>query len=157
MAKTLVAYFSASGQTARLAQTVAKVTGGDLFSILPAQPYTAEDLDWREQNSRSTLEMRNPDARPSVVSRVQNMEEYDTIYLGFPVWWYTAPRIVQTFLKSYDLAGKTIVPFVTSGGSGYGKTNALLERSCPGAALKKGTRLASNASEPDVRAWVASV
>ena len=137
MSKTLVAYFSTSGVTARLAEKVAKVVNGDLYEIVPAKPYTAADLDWTNDKSRSSVEMKNKPFRPEISGKAENMSDYDTIYLGFPIWWYVAPTIVNTFLESYDLSGKTIIPFATSGSSGMGGTNAELKNSCRGATEKE--------------------
>lgn len=145
MAKKLVAYFSATGTTAKVAEKVALVKGADLFEIVPEEPYTAEDLNWTDKNSRSSLEMSDPSSRPAVKNRVENMGEYGVIYVGFPIWWYVAPTIINTFLESYDLTGKTVIPFATSGGSGMGKTNEHLAPSCKGAVLKEGKRLPVNA------------
>ena len=119
---TLVAYFSASPEhiTAQVAKTLAEAADADLFEIVPEQIYTVEDLDWKNEQSRSTIEMKDSTARPAVASKVENMGQYTTIYVGFPIWWYTAPRIVNTFLEQYDLTGKTIIPFATSGGSDMG-------------------------------------
>lgn len=128
--KTLVAYFSASGQTAKLAKTLAGVTGGDLFEIAPETAYTAADLDWMDKKSRSTIEMKNPKSRPAIAGKVADMAQYDTVFVGFPIWWYQAPRIIQTFLESADFSGKTVIPFATSGGSGMGRTVELLRPSC---------------------------
>lgn len=136
--KTLVAYFSASGQTAKLAKTLAGVTGGDLFEIAPETAYTAADLDWMDKKSRSTIEMKNPKSRPAIAGKVADMAQYDTVFVGFPIWWYQAPRIIETFLESYDFSGKTVIPFATSGGSGMGKTNEKLAPSCPDAKLLHG-------------------
>ena len=122
MSRTLVAYFSASGETAALAKTVAEVIGGDLFEIRPETPYTAADLDWQDSHSRSTLEMKDEKSRPAIAGRVADMAQYDTVFVGFPIWWYQAPRIIEVFLESYDFSGKTVIPFATSGGSGMGKT-----------------------------------
>ena len=133
MKKALVAYFSASGETARLARTIAGVTGGALFEIAPETAYTAADLDWMDKKSRSTLEMNDETSRPAIAGRVEDMAQYDTVFVGFPIWWYQAPRIIETFLESYDFAGKTVVPFATSGGSGMGKTDAILKAVCPAA------------------------
>ena len=116
--KKLVAYFSASGVTKAAAERLAKAAGADLFEIKPAVPYTRADLDWMNKKSRSSVEMNNPDSRPEIEARLSNMEDYDTVFLGFPIWWYVAPTIINTFLESYDFAGKTIRPFATSGGSG---------------------------------------
>ena len=148
MAKTLVAYFSATGTTMDVASRLARVTDSDLFAIVPANPYTSADLNWRDKQSRSTLEAADPDCRPTITSRVEHIEDYDTIFLGFPIWWYVAPAIINTFLESYDLAGKTVVLFATSGGSGMGKTASILRASAPGAKIVDGSTLnnASNAS-----------
>ena len=138
MTKALVAYFSASGTTKKLARKVADAAGADLFEIVPEQPYSRADLDWTNKSSRSSVEMNNPSSRPGVATHVDNMADYDVIFLGFPIWWYIAPTIVNTFLEEYDLAGKTIVCFATSGGSGMGKTAASLEPSAPGATVVSG-------------------
>ncbi|MFR1772622.1 MAG: flavodoxin [Acutalibacteraceae bacterium] len=157
MSKTLVAYFSASGVTARLANTLATAVGGDLYEIEPAKPYTSADLNWNNNKSRSSVEMNDPASRPAIAAPVADMEQYDTIFVGFPIWWYEAPRIVQTFLESYDLSGKTIVPFCTSGGSGLGKTPAILQKSCPAARMVSGKRLSGSASASELSAWVKSL
>ena len=148
MTKTLVAYFSASGTTMDVANHLALVTDSDLFAIVPANPYTSADLNWRDKQSRSTREAADPSCRPAITSRVEHIEDYDTIFLGFPIWWYVAPAIINTFLESYDLTGKTIVLFATSGGSGMGKTASVLRASAPGAKIVDGGILnnASNAS-----------
>lgn len=152
--KTLVAYFSASGQTAKLAKTLAGVTGGDLFEIAPETAYTAADLDWMDKKSRSTIEMKDPKSRPAIAGKVADMTQYDTVFVGFPIWWYQAPRIIETFLESYDFSGKTVIPFATSGGSGMGKTNEKLAPSCPGAKLLHGKVFNSYSSKADLSAWV---
>ena len=121
MSKILVAFFSASGETARLAKTLAGVTGGDLFEIRPQTAYTAADLDWNNAKSRSSVEMNDPKSRPAM-AETPRLAGYDTVFVGFPIWWYQAPRIIQTFLESADFSGKTVIPFATSGGSGMGKT-----------------------------------
>lgn len=154
MSKTLVAYFSASGVTANLAKRIAKVTEGDLFEIKPATPYTAEDLDWTNKSSRSSVEMRNKSSRPDVANRVEDMDKYDTIYIGFPIWWYVAPAIINTFLEQYDFSGKTIIPFATSGMSGMGNTNAELANSCKGARLLNGKRFPENVAESEIMRWI---
>ena len=148
MAKTLVAYFSASGTTMDVASRLARVTDSDLFAIVPANPYTSADLNWRDKQSRSTLEAADPSCRPAITSRVEHIEDYDTIFLGFSIWWYVAPAIINTFLESHDLTGKTVVLFATSGGSGMGKTASVLRASAPGAKIVDGGILnnASNAS-----------
>ena len=151
--KKLVAYFSASGVTKAAAERLAKAAGADLFEIKPAVPYTRADLDWMNKKSRSSVEMNNPDSRPEIEARLSNMEDYDTVFLGFPIWWYVAPTIINTFLESYDLTGKTIIPFATSGGSGMGKTNEMLAPSCPGATLLKGKMLNGGLSETELKKW----
>ena len=157
MSKTLVAYFSASGVTARLAETLAQVTGGDLHEILPAEPYSSADLDWTNKKSRSSVEMKDPSCRPAIGNQVEDIEQYDTVFVGFPIWWYVAPAIINTFLESYDFSGKTVVPFATSGGSGMGKTNEKLKPSCPGAVLLQGRLLNGNLSEDSLKKWVKDV
>lgn len=155
MKKTLVAYFSASGSTAQLAKTIAEVTGGDLFEIRPEQPYTAADLNWNDKKSRSSVEMSNPDSRPTIASTVNNMDEYGTVFVGFPIWWYVAPTIINTFLESYDFSGKTVIPFATSGGSGMGKTDGVLQKCCSDKTIwKPGKKMGSHESAAAVRRWI---
>lgn len=154
MEKTLIAYFSASGETARLAKTLAAVTGGDLFEIQPETAYTAADLDWTDRHSRSTVEMQDEKSRPAIAGRVAAMEQYDTVFIGFPIWWYQAPRIIETFLESYDFTGKTVIPFATSGGSGMGKTADILRTVCPAADILPGKRMSARESAEAVRAWL---
>lgn len=155
--KILVAYFSASGQTAKLAKTLAGVTGGDLFEIAPETAYTAADLDWMDKKSRSTIEMKDPKSRPAIAGKVADMAQYDTVFVGFPIWWYQAPRIIETFLESYDFSGKTVIPFATSGGSGMGKTNSVLKPSCGGAKLLEGKVFRRGTSKSDLAAWAESL
>ena len=156
MKKTLVAYFSASGSTAQLAKTIAEVTGGDLFEIKPEQPYTSADLNWNEKKSRSSIEMSDPNSRPAIATTVKNMDEYDTVFVGFPIWWYVAPTIINTFLESYDFSGKTVIPFATSGGSGMGKTADRLKPSCGSAVLATGRMLNGRLSDEELKAWAES-
>ena len=153
MAKILTAYFSASGVTAKLAQRFVKAVNSDLFEIKPVKPYTNADLNWMDSSSRSSVEMKNKSFRPEVAEKVVNMEQYDIIFVAFPIWWYVAPTIINTFLEQYDLTGKVIVPMAKSGGSGMGKTNSELEPSCKGAVLKEGKRFAANAGEDELRKW----
>jgi len=153
MSRKLVAYFSASGVTAKVAENLSDALGADLFEIVPKVRYTKADLDWRDKASRSTIEMNDPSSRPEIEALRDNIAEYDTIYVGFPIWWYVAPTIINTFLESYDLAGKTIIPFATSGGSGMGKTNEKLEASCPGAMLKTGKVFSVNATRQELADW----
>ena len=151
--KILVAYFSASGETERLARTIASATGGDLFEIVPETPYTAADLDWNDKRSRSSVEMNDPASRPAVASRVADMDVYDAVFVGFPIWWYVEPRIVDTFLERSDFSGKTVIPFATSGGSGIEKAERSLKSHCPQANWKKGKLL----NHMDAAAWTKSV
>lgn len=139
--KKLVAYFSASGVTKNVSEKLAKIAGADLFEIKPAVPYTRADLDWTDKNSRSTVEMKDPSSRPEIAEKCENMDEYDTVFVGFPIWWYVAPTIIDTFLESYDFSGKTVIPFATSGGSGMGKTVDILRKICPKATFKDGIML----------------
>ena len=141
MAKALIAYFSASGVTARAAKEMAAATGADLYEIQPAEPYTDADLNWMDKKSRSTIEMKDPACRPAIADGVQDMAQYDTVLIGFPIWWYVEPRIVDTFLESYDFSGKTLIPFATSGGSGIGKAEKSLQAHCPAASWAKGQLL----------------
>ncbi len=157
MSKTLVAYFSASGVTAKLAENLAKAVDGDIFEIRPEVPYTDADLNWQNSKSRSSVEMNNLSFRPAIAEKLSNMSEYDTVYVGFPIWWYIAPTIINTFLESYDLSGKTIIPFATSGSSGMGKTNEKLAASCTDAKLVEGKRFSANASEAELREWAESI
>lgn len=154
MSKTLVAYFSASGTTARAAQELAKAAGADLYEITPAQPYTSADLNWNNKSSRSSKEMNDKSARPKIAGSVENMEQYDQVFVGFPIWWYEAPRIIQTFLESYDFSGKTVIPFATSGGSGMGKTADILKKSCKGADVLQGRRLSAGVSQRELAGWI---
>ena len=153
MKRKLVAYFSASGVTAKLAETLSEAIGADLYAIEPEVPYTKADLNWMNQNSRSSVEMKDPASRPAIAGKRDNMDEYDTIFVGFPIWWYVAPTIINTFLESYDFTGKTIIPFATSGGSGMGKTNEKLQPSCPGAKLMEGKVWKKNAKADELAAW----
>lgn len=150
--KILVAYFSASGQTAKLAKTLAGVTGGDLFEIAPETAYTAADLDWMDKKSRSTIEMKDPKSRPAIAGKVADMTQYDTVFVGFPIWWYQAPRIIETFLESYDFSGKTVIPFATSGGSGMGRTVDELRKLCPNANWKAG-KMVNSISDKALADW----
>ena len=154
MSRKLVAYFSASGLTAKVAETLSEAIGADLYEIEPEVPYTKEDLDWMDKQSRSTIEMNDPASRPAIAGKRDNMDDYDTVFVGFPVWWYVAPTIINTFLESYDLTGKTIIPFATSGGSGMGKTNEKLQPSCPNSKLIEGKVFKKSASKSELAAWV---
>lgn len=142
--KTLIAYFSASGVTARAAKEMAEAVGADLYEIRPKQPYTKEDLDWTNKESRSTLEMNDPDCRPAIAEPVRDMGQYDTVMVGFPVWWYVEPRIIDTFLESYDFSGKILIPFATSGGSGIDRAEKSMQDHCPAADWRKGQLLSGS-------------
>ncbi|MGI6094025.1 MAG: flavodoxin [Lachnospiraceae bacterium] len=152
--KTLVTYFSASGITKNIAEKLAKEANADLFEIRPAVPYTRADLDWTNKKSRSTIEMNDPDSRPEIAERLSNMDDYDTVFVGFPIWWYVAPTIINTFLESYDFSGKTIVPFATSGGSGMGKTLEVLKPLCSPSAKWESGKILNRVSDKELKQWV---
>lgn len=153
MSKKLVAFFSASGVTKAAAERLAKTAGADLFEIKPAVPYTRADLDWTNKKSRSSVEMNDQTSRPEIAETLSHMENYDTVFIGFPIWWYVAPTIINTFVESYDFSGKTIVPFATSGGSGMGKTVEVLKTLCPTANWEKGKML-NRVSEKELENWI---
>ena len=153
MSRKLVAYFSASGVTAKVAEKLSEAIGADLYAIEPEVPYTKADLDWMDKKSRSTIEMNNPASRPAITGKRDNMNDYDTVFVGFPIWWYVAPTIINTFLESYDLTDKTIIPFATSGGSDMGKTNEKLLPSCKGAKLLNGNVFKASVSGADLAKW----
>ena len=155
--KILVAYFSASGITAKAAWKLSEAIGADLHEIKPEIPYTRADLNWMDKKSRSSMEMNDPSSRPAIAEKLPDMKKYDVVFVGFPIWWYVAPTIINTFLESYDFSGKTIIPFATSGGSGMGKTNEKLKPSCPGAVLLQGRLLNGNLSEDSLKKWVKDV
>lgn len=156
MNKILVAYFSASGTTKNTAIRLASAANADLFEIKPAVAYTPSDLDWTNKKSRSSVEMNNPDSRPEIAETLSNMEEYDTVFIGFPIWWYVAPTIINTFLESYNFSGKTLIPFATSGGSGMGKTADVLKRLCKDANWKPG-RILNHVSDAEIANWLNDV
>lgn len=155
--KILVAYFSASGVTAKAAWKLSEAAGADLYEIKPKVPYSSADLDWTNKKSRSSMEMNDPIFRPEIAGKLEGMDQYDLVFVGFPIWWYVAPTIINTFLESYDFSGKTIVPFATSGGSGMGNTNEKLAPSCLGAILMKGKMLNGSLSQEELKAWVTSL
>lgn len=157
MSKTLVAYFSASGDTKRVAEKLAGAVGADIYEIKPEKPYTSADLDWQNRNSRSSVEMNSLASRPKMADAYANIGDYDRILVGFPIWWGTAPRIINTFLESYDFSGKTIGLFATSGGSGMGRTAKELASSCAGAEIKGSRRFSTGASADDMRRWAESI
>ena len=147
MGKTLIAYFSASGVTARAAKEMAEATGADLYEIRPAQPYTAADLNWRDKQSRSTLEMNDPASRPAMAEQAADMGRYDTVLVGFPIWWGVEPRIVDTFLERYDFTGKTMIPFATSGGSGMPYAQQHLQSQYPALSWREGSLVNRGAAD----------
>ena len=158
MKKALVAYFSASGVTAKAAKALAQAAGADLYEIKPAIPYTKADLNWTDKTSRSSVEMQDPSSRPALADQTAQIANYDVVFLGFPIWWYVAPTIINSFLESYDFAGKTIVLFATSGGSGFGKTVAGLQGSVsPETKILEGRLLNGKLSDGELKAWVDSL
>jgi flavodoxin len=158
MSKKLVAYFSASGVTRNVAKALAEAIGGDLYEIKPQVPYTKADLDWQDKKSRSSIEMNDKSSRPAIADKNANVDSYDVVFVGFPIWWYVAPTIINTFLESYDFAEKTIVPFATSGSSGIGETVAHLKGSAgTSAAITEGKLLNGSQTKESLTAWVNSL
>ncbi len=158
MNKKLVAYFSASGVTEKVAKDLAEAAGADLYEIKPAEPYSKEDLDWNNRESRSSLEMNSKVSRPPLADKDAGIEKYDVIFLGFPIWWYTAPRIINTFLESYDFSGRQIILFATSGGSGFGKTKDDLKASISKqATLMEGGILNGKQTKESLKSWIDSL
>ena len=153
MKKVLIAYFSASGVTEGVAMQLAEVTGGDLHKIQPEQPYTDADLDWRDKQSRSSVEMQDKKSRPAITNKLANMKDYDVVFVGFPIWWYTCPTIINTFMEAYDFKGKTVIPFATSGGSSIKKACEDLKAAYPDVNWKEG-KLLNRASKQELDTWV---
>lgn len=151
--KILIAYFSATGTTARAAEKIADVTGGDLYEIVPAQHYTSADLDWNDRQSRSSIEMNDPKSRPAIKGGKPDISNYDVIFIGYPIWWDLAPRIINTFIESHEMQGKTLIPFATSGGSTIGGSTAALKRNYPALNWKEG-RLLNRSDEKTIRRWI---
>ncbi len=151
--KVLVAYFSASGTTKSVAQQLAEVAEADLHEIKPEKPYTDADLDWRDKQSRSSVEMKDKNSRPAITDKLKNMQNYDVVYVGFPIWWYTAPTIINTFMESYDFKGKTVIPFATSGGSSIKKACEDLKAAYPDITWKEG-KLLNRTSKKELETWV---
>ena len=155
--KVLTAVFSASGVTRRVGREIARISGSDFFEIEPEKAYTAADLDWTNERSRSSVEMKDPSSRPAIRNRVEDMASYDTVMIGFPIWWGIAPRVIETFLESYDFTGKTIIPFVTSGGSGVGRSDTALHRNVKGdVKWEKGIQI-NRADEKLIAGWLKQV
>jgi len=157
MKKTLVAYFSASGVTGRVTENVAKAAEADIFEIKPEVSYTKADLNWMDKQSRSTIEMNDPASRPAITGNVEAMSQYDTVIIGFPIWWYVAPTIINTFLENNDFSGKKIALFATSGGSGFGKTVEKLRPSVDESAEFISEKLLNRASEAEIEEWIKSI
>ena len=156
MSRKLVAYFSASGVTRKVAEALAGAAGADLYEIRPQIPYSSADLNWMDKKSRSSVEMNDISSRPALADTAAGIEEYDVIFIGFPVWWYTAPAIIRTFLEAYDFSGKVIVPFATSGGSGLGDTAKTLQKLVPAAAVKDGKLLNGRLNAGELKKWADS-
>ena len=156
MSKILVAYFSASGVTGTVAKKLAEATGADIYEIRPAVKYTSADLNWNNSNSRSSVEMRDKSSRPEIADKNADISGHDVIFLGFPIWWYVAPTIINTFLEAYDFSGKKIILFATSGGSGFGNAVAGLKPSAPGAVIQEGKLFRSSVSVNDLKKWAES-
>ena len=153
MSKALVAYFSAGGTTKRVAERLAAGIGADLHEIVPKVPYTSADLNWQNRQSRSSVEMNDRNVRPEIASKVQDMAQYDVVFVGFPVWWYREPSIIDTFMELYDFSGKKIILFATSGGSQMGDSGKNMQALAVGARVDAGRRFASNASEKELADW----
>ena len=152
--KVLVAFFSASGVTKRVGHEIARISGGDFFEIVPAEKYTNADLNYMNSRSRSSVEMNDPSARPEIANKVSDMDSYDNVIIGFPIWWGVAPRIIETFLESYDFSGKTIIPFCTSGGSGVGRSDTALHKNVSGnVKWGKGVQI-NRPNESTIKSWL---
>jgi len=155
--KVLVAYFSATGTTKQLAGTIAEVTGGDLYEIVAAEPYTDADLDYTDDSSRTTIEQNDSSSRPAISGSIGNFDEYDVVFVGYPIWWYDAPHIMFTFAESYDFSGKTVIPFCTSGGSDIGTSGSNIAACAGTGTWLNGARMSGSASTSEVSAWVTSL
>ena len=153
MSKALVAYFSASGVTSKVAKNLASAIGADIFEIKPVQKYSKADLNWMDKRSRSSVEMNDRSSRPAIAERVNQMSDYDVVFIGFPIWWYREPSIIDTFMETYDFSGKTIVPFATSGGSGLGDSAENMQLLAKGAKVEEGKRFGRNASASELKNW----
>ena len=153
MSKALVAYFSASGVTSKVAKNLASAIGADIFEIKPVQKYSKADLNWMDKRSRSSVEMNDRSSRPAIAERVNQMSDYDIVFIGFPIWWYREPSIIDTFMETYDFSGKTIVPFATSGGSGLGDSAENMQTLAKGAKVEEGKRFGRNASASELKNW----
>ena len=157
MGKALVVYFSASGVTKKVATKLASAIGADIFEIVPKELYTSADLNWMDKKSRSTVEMNDRNCRPEIASKVDDMSKYDTVYVGFPVWWYREPSIIDTFMEAYDFTGKKVIIFCTSGGSGLGDSAKNMQALATGAKVIDGKKFSSGVSEADLKKWADSI
>ena len=157
MSKTVIAYFSASGSTAKLAKALAEAANGTLYEIRPAGPYERKDLNWMDKKSRSTLEMQDPDCRPALADTEAPVAQAEVLFLGFPIWWYREPSLIDSFLDAYDFTGKAVVPFFTSGGSGLGEGQGRIEKLARGARVLPGKRFSARASESELLSWIGSL
>lgn len=151
--KILVAYFSATGTTAKVAERLSQAINADLFEIKPAQPYSNADLDWTDKKSRSSVEMADKSSRPAIADQVADMSQYNVVFVGFPIWWYREPSIIDTFMTSYDFAGKTVIPFATSGMSGIGDSGKNMQALAPSAKVLEGKRFSSGVSAEELKSW----
>ncbi len=153
MTRVLTAYFSAGGVTAKVARRLADAVQSDLYEIVPEQPYTRADLNWMNKKSRSSLEMKDRSSRPAIAGKLADMNNYDVIFVGFPIWWYREPSIIDTFMESYDFSGKTVIPFATSGGSGMGDTSGNLQALAKHAEVEEGRRFDRRVSAEELKEW----
>lgn len=155
--KVLVVYFSATGTTENVAQMIANITNADIYEIIAADEYTSEDLNWNDSNSRTTIEQNDPSVRPEIASEKIALDDYNTIYIGYPIWWGEEPRIMDSFVESYNFDGKTMIPFCTSGGSGIGRSGKNLEENAGTGIWLEGKRFGSNVSEADLKSWIEGI
>ncbi len=155
--ETLVVYFSATGTTKGVAERIASVTSADLYEIIPAEPYSSDDLEWNDNNSRTSIEMNDPDARPAIASDTVSLDSYSTVYIGYPIWWGDAPRIMSTFVESYDFSDKTVIPFCTSGSSGIGGSGDNLKDLANSGNWISGDRFDADVSESEIQEWISNL
>ena len=157
MSKALVTYFSASGVTANVAEKLSKAINADLYEIAPEVPYTKADLNWMDKKSRSSVEMNDRTSRPAIKTKIDDMDQYDTVFVGFPIWWYREPSIIDTFMESYDFTGKTVIPFATSGGSGLGDSFKNMQELAPGAKVINGEKFPGSVNEEKLKVWAEGI
>lgn len=156
-ADTIVVYFSATGTTKGVAERIASVTNADIYELVPAEPYSDADLDWNDKNSRTTIEMNDPDVRPAIANDTVDLDGYSTVYIGYPIWWGDAPRMMSTFVEAHDFSGKTVIPFCTSGGSGIGRSGSNLASQAGSGNWLEGGRLDAGISESEIQDWINSM